>query len=159
MEPQYGSKDKSVKLFGSGNVSMDVHTKRMGYKQGEVFQVIVEISNRSSRTVKPKFMLYEKRSFFAQGRRRVCTNEILKEKIEAVAPSSKETVTKAISIPRELAPSILNCSIIKLEYRLKVNCIMVIRLWEVILQFLILGHSVHVYHFVCLPVQSSSFFS
>ncbi|XP_056232657.1 arrestin domain-containing protein 3-like [Seriola aureovittata] len=121
MEPQYGSKDKSVKLFGSGNVSMDVHTKRMGYKQGEVFQVIVEISNRSSRTVKPKFMLYEKRSFFAQGRRRVCTNEILKEKIEAVASSSKETVTKVISIPRELAPSILNCSIIKLEYRLKIQ--------------------------------------
>lgn len=95
---------------------------------GEALQVTAEISNHSSRLVKPKFTLYEKRSFFAQGRRRVCTNEILKDKIEAVASSSKETVTKVISIPRELPPSILNCSIIKLEYRLKVNCTI---LWSI----------------------------
>ncbi|XP_073321604.1 arrestin domain-containing protein 3-like [Pagrus major] len=120
MEPQHGSKDKSVKVFGSGSISMDVHTKRMGYKQGEDLQVMVEINNRSSRSVKPKFVLYEKRSFFAQGRRRVHTNEILKEKVEAIESSNKETVTKVINIPRELPPSIMNCSIIKLEYRLKV---------------------------------------
>ncbi|XP_037635107.1 arrestin domain-containing protein 3-like isoform X1 [Sebastes umbrosus] len=120
MEPQYGTKDKSVKVFGSGNISMDVHTKRMGYQQGEALQVTVEVGNRSSRSVKPKFKLYEKRSFFAQGRRRVHTNEILKDKMEAVASSGKETVTKVITIPRELPPSILNCSIIKLEYRLKI---------------------------------------
>ena len=83
---------------------------------------MVEINNRSSRSVKPKFVLYEKRSFFAQGRRRLHTNEILKEKGEALESSNKETVTKVITIPRELPPSIMNCSIIKLEYRLKVNC-------------------------------------
>lgn len=88
---------------------------------GEGLQVTLDVTNHSSRAVKPKFILYEKKSFFAQGRRKVCTNEILKEKAEAVASSSKETVTKVISIPRELPPSILNCSIIKLEYRLKVN--------------------------------------
>uniref|UniRef100_A0A4W6G802 Arrestin C-terminal-like domain-containing protein n=1 Tax=Lates calcarifer TaxID=8187 RepID=A0A4W6G802_LATCA len=121
MEPQYGCKDKSVKVFGSGNISMDVHTTRMGYKQGEGLQVTLDVTNHSSRAVKPKFILYEKKSFFAQGRRKVCTNEILKEKAEAVASSSKETVTKVISIPRELPPSILNCSIIKLEYRLKIH--------------------------------------
>ncbi|CAJ1068492.1 arrestin domain-containing protein 3-like [Xyrichtys novacula] len=120
MEPQYGCKDKSVGVFGSGNVSIDVHTKRMGYTQGEGIQVIAEISNRSSRSVKPKFTLYEKRSFFAQGRRRVHTNEILKDKLEPIESSDKKTVTKVITIPRDLPPSILNCSIIKLEYRLKV---------------------------------------
>ncbi|XP_042344386.1 arrestin domain-containing protein 3-like [Plectropomus leopardus] len=121
MDPQYGCKDKSVKVFGSGMVSMDVHTKRMGYKQGEPIKVTVDVSNHSSRSAKPKFILYEKRSFFAQGRRRVCTNEILKEKTEAVESSKTETVTKVITVPRELPPSILNCSIIKLEYRLKIN--------------------------------------
>ncbi|XP_071338817.1 arrestin domain-containing protein 3-like [Trachinotus anak] len=121
MEPQYGSKDKAIKMFGSGNVSMDVHTKRMGYKQGEPLKVTVELSNHSSRSVKPKFILYEKKSYFAQGRRKVCTKEILKDKVEAVAPSGRETVTRVISIPRELPPSILNCSIIKLEYRLKIH--------------------------------------
>ncbi|XP_060893880.1 arrestin domain-containing protein 3-like [Labrus mixtus] len=120
MDPQYGCKDKSVKVFGSGKVSLDVHTKQMGYIQGEAMQVTLEISNRSSRSVKPKFVLYEKRSFLAQGRRRVHTNRILKDKIKDIASSDKETVTRVISIPRELPPSILNCAIIKLEYRLKV---------------------------------------
>ncbi|XP_010742041.3 arrestin domain-containing protein 3-like [Larimichthys crocea] len=120
MEPQHGCKNKSVKVFASGNVLMDVYTKRMGYKQGEDIQVTVEISNRSTRSVKPKFVLYEKKSHFAQGRRKLFTNDILKEKVEDVPPSDKETVTKVITIPKELQPSILNCSIIKVEYRLKV---------------------------------------
>jgi len=120
MNPQHGRKDKSVKVFGSGNISMDVHTKRMGYKQGEALQVTVEVSNHSTRSVKPKFILYEKTSFFAQGQRRVSTNNILKQKIESIA-SGKETVTKVITIPRELPPSILNCSILKHEYRLKIH--------------------------------------
>ncbi|XP_026198115.1 arrestin domain-containing protein 3-like [Anabas testudineus] len=121
MEPQYGCKDKSIKLFGSGTVSMDVHTNRMGYKQGEALQVTVEIRNHSSRSVKPKIILYEKRSFFAQGHRKLCTKVIHKEKIETVASCSNETVTKFISIPTDLPSSILNCSIIKLEYRLKLH--------------------------------------
>ncbi|XP_019121675.2 arrestin domain-containing protein 3 isoform X2 [Larimichthys crocea] len=120
MEPQFGCKNKSVKVFASGNVSMDVHTKRMGYKQGRDLKVTVEINNCSTRSVKPKFILYEKKSYFAQGRRKVCTKEIFNEKIETVASSNKETVTKVITIPRELPPSILNSAIIKLEYRLKV---------------------------------------
>ncbi|XP_073321605.1 arrestin domain-containing protein 3-like [Pagrus major] len=121
MKPQHGSKDKSVSVFGSGNVSMDVHTKRMGYKQGKDLQVTVEIRNHSTRPVKPKFLLYEKKSYFAQGHRKVCTNKILKEKIKAIAPSSNKTVTQVITIPRELPPSILTCSIFKLEYRLKIH--------------------------------------
>lgn len=88
---------------------------------GEALQVTLEITNRSSRTVKPKFTLYEKQSFFAQGKRKVHTRNILKEKAETVESSKKETVTQVINLPRELPSSILNCSIIKLEYRLKVN--------------------------------------
>ena len=89
---------------------------------GEALQVTAELKNQSSRSVKPRFILYEKKSFFAQGRRKVQTHQILKVKIEALASGGNETVTKVITIPRELPPSILNCSIIKLEYRLKVNC-------------------------------------
>lgn len=122
MDPQYGCKDKSVRAFGSGNVSVDVHTEHMGYRQGDPLKVTLEITNNSSRAVKPKFILYEKKSFFAQGRRRVSTHDLLKEKADAVeASSGKKTVTKVITIPKELLPSILNCAIIKLEYRLKIQ--------------------------------------
>lgn len=74
--------------------------------------------------MRPKFTLYEKRSFFAQGRRKVHTQDILKEKAEAVESSKKKTVTQVINLPMELPSSILNCSIIKLEYRLKVKSIL-----------------------------------
>ncbi|XP_054629809.1 arrestin domain-containing protein 3-like [Dunckerocampus dactyliophorus] len=120
MEPQHDCTDKSLSVFGSGTVSMDVHTSRMGYQQGDALQLKVEIHNQSSRAVKPKFILYEKQSFFAQGHRRLYTKEILKEKVEAIDAHSKETVKKMITIPRVLPSSILNCSIIKLEYRLKI---------------------------------------
>ncbi|KAF1389044.1 hypothetical protein PFLUV_G00069360 [Perca fluviatilis] len=120
MEPQNGCKDKSVSVFGSGNISMDVHTKQMGYKQGEALGVTVEVSNHSNRSAKPKLELYKKVSFFAQGHRRVHKEKIIKEMSEAVVSSGKETVTKVMSIPTELPPSILNCSIIKLEYRLRI---------------------------------------
>ncbi|XP_047238103.1 arrestin domain-containing protein 3-like [Girardinichthys multiradiatus] len=120
MVPQHESKDKTL-AFSSGNVSMDVYTKKMGYKLGETLYVTIKINNASSRTVKPKFELYEKKSFFAQGHRKVETHTILKEKADAVeAHSGKATVTKMITIPRELPLSILNCSILKLEYRIKV---------------------------------------
>lgn len=91
---------------------------------GEAVRVTLEITNRSGRSVRPKFTLYEKQSFFAQGRRRVHTHDILKEKAEAVESSKKETVTQVIHLPVELPSSILNCSIIKLEYRLKVKSIL-----------------------------------
>uniref|UniRef100_A0A3Q0T144 Arrestin C-terminal-like domain-containing protein n=1 Tax=Amphilophus citrinellus TaxID=61819 RepID=A0A3Q0T144_AMPCI len=122
LEPQYAFKDKSVGVFGSGKVSVDVHTKQMGYMQGEAIVVTLEINNNSKRSVKPKFILYEKNSFFAQGHRKLYMHDILKEKAEAIEGSSgRKTVTKVINIPRDLPPSILNSSIIKLEYRLKVT--------------------------------------
>ncbi|CAL8234058.1 unnamed protein product [Boreogadus saida] len=119
-EPQYGCKDQSVTFFASGNISLNISIQKMGYRQGEGLKVVAEISNCSTRVVKPKFVLYEKKSFFAQGRRRVHTHNIVKEKGEEVGSSCTQTVAKTICIPPELPPSILNCSIIKLEYRLKV---------------------------------------
>ncbi|XP_014189225.1 arrestin domain-containing protein 3 isoform X2 [Haplochromis burtoni] len=114
LEPQYTCKDKSV--LGSGKVSVDVYTTQMGYMQGEALVVTVEINNNSSRTVKPKFILYQKHSFFAQGHRTVYTHDILKDKAEAVeASSGRKTVTKVITIPGDLPPSILNSHIINLE--------------------------------------------
>lgn len=91
------------------------------YFAGEALKVTVDINNHSTRSVKPKFTLYEKSSFSAKGLRKVNHNEVLKEKVEAVASSSRVNVTKVIPLPRDLPPSILNCSIIKLEYMLEVN--------------------------------------
>ncbi|XP_061905547.1 arrestin domain-containing protein 2-like [Entelurus aequoreus] len=88
--------------------------------QCEDLRVKVVVHNQSSRAVKPKMVLYKKKSFFAQGERKHSTMDILEEKAESINAYSKETVNMVITIPRELPSSILNCGIIKLEYRLKI---------------------------------------
>ncbi|XP_076132726.1 arrestin domain-containing protein 3 isoform X2 [Alosa pseudoharengus] len=114
MTPQYGSKDKEVSFFASGNIAMNIFTERMGYHQGEEVPVVTEIVNSSTRKVIPKFYIYQKQSFFAQGRRRVSTNDILKQKWpRPLESSTRETVTQKMTIPPEIPPSILNCRILK----------------------------------------------
>ncbi|XP_076133423.1 arrestin domain-containing protein 3-like [Alosa pseudoharengus] len=116
-DPPVGSKEKEVSFFASGNIAMN---ERMGYHQGEEVPVVTEIVNSSTRKVIPKFYIYQKQSFFAQGRRRVSTNDILKEKWpRPLESSTRETVTQKMTIPPEIPPSILNCRILKVEYRIK----------------------------------------
>ncbi|XP_059406165.1 arrestin domain-containing protein 3-like [Carassius carassius] len=120
MAPQHGAKNKPMKPFSSGSVSMNINTEKMGYYLGEGLKVLAEVQNRSSRTIKPKYCLYEKHSFFARGKRKLHTHDLIKEAGEPIEPNSKKTVTKMLSIPPSLAISILNCRILKVEYRLRV---------------------------------------
>ena len=87
---------------------------------GEDLKVVASIENSSSREIKPKYTLYQKDSFFARGKRRVSTKDILKELGEPIPPSGKLKVTKVLKIPQHIVPSIFTCSNIKCEYRLKV---------------------------------------
>ncbi|XP_051807085.1 arrestin domain-containing protein 3-like [Acanthochromis polyacanthus] len=121
MISQQGNIDKKMKLFNSGAVGMDVNIERMGFHQGEGIKVVASIQNRSSREIKPKYCLYRKYSYFAKGNRKVDTKDILKEEGEAVPPSAGQTVTKIITVPPTTPVSILNCKIIKVEYRLRVS--------------------------------------
>lgn len=120
MTPQHECKDKKMKLFTSGTVAMDVNLEKTGFFQGEGLKVVACIENNSSREIKPKYCVYRKHSFFAQGKRRVSTKDLLKEVGEVIPPSANENVTRVIAIPHDAEPSILNCSNIKVEYRLRV---------------------------------------
>ncbi|KAL0979754.1 hypothetical protein UPYG_G00189200 [Umbra pygmaea] len=117
-EPQCVSK---IVYFASGKISMDIHIEMMGYKPGEAIQVIVQIHNNSTRPVTPNFYLFEKQSFFAKRRRKVYTNDIIKEIGDPVPAGSNQTVTKVLTVPPHIPITFLDCSIIKLEYRLKVS--------------------------------------
>ncbi|KAF7661083.1 hypothetical protein LDENG_00268750 [Lucifuga dentata] len=89
------------------------------YYQGEGIKVVAWIQNNSSREIKPKYCFYRKRSYFAQ-RRRVKTKDLVKEVGEPIPPSTGQTVTRIITIPPTTSVSILNCNIIRAEYRLRV---------------------------------------
>ncbi|XP_071338821.1 arrestin domain-containing protein 3-like [Trachinotus anak] len=120
MAPQQNIIDKKMKLFTSGTVGMDVNISRTGFHQGEGIKVVASIQNKSSRDIKPKYCLYQKISYFAKSKRKVETKDILKEVGEAIPPSAGQTVTRIITIPPTTSVSILNCNIIKTEYRLRV---------------------------------------
>ncbi|XP_035494894.2 uncharacterized protein LOC118313506 isoform X2 [Scophthalmus maximus] len=120
MTPQHSVIDKKMRLFTSGTVGMDANIAHTGFRQGEGIKVVASIHNKSSRDIKPKYCLYEKISYFAKGKRRVQTKDILKEVGDAIPPSAGQTVTRTITIPPTTCASILNCNIIKAEYRLRV---------------------------------------
>lgn len=120
MAPQHGSKDKNVIFFASGNISMDIFLPKTGYQQGEGLVVDGEIANSSTRKIVPKYIIYQKQSFFAGGQRAVHTTQILKEKGEPLVSSTRQNLTKVLVVPPEISPSIHNCRILKVEYRLKV---------------------------------------
>ncbi|XP_072537316.1 arrestin domain-containing protein 3 [Salminus brasiliensis] len=120
MAPQYGVKDRNVTFFASGNISMNIFLEKTGYQQGEHLIVKGEIVNSSTRKIVPKYIIYQKQSFFAQGNRTVHTSNIVKEKDAALSSSTRQTVSKILTVPWGATPTILNCRILKVEYRLKV---------------------------------------
>lgn len=107
---------------------------------GEGLKVFAAIQNNSSREIKPKYLLYQKHSFFARGKRRLNTIDVLKEEGEPISPSTNQNVTKVLHIPPDIGVSILNCSILKVEHRLRVS------IWPkksgnaITLKSLLLGH-------------------
>ncbi|XP_010742039.3 arrestin domain-containing protein 3 [Larimichthys crocea] len=119
-EPQHESKDKKMKFFNSGTVAMDVDIEKTGFFQGEGMKVVACIENNSTRDIKPKYCVYRKHSFFANGKRRLSTKDLIKEVGEPIPPSASEKVTRVITIPHDMEPSITNCSNMKVEYRLRV---------------------------------------
>lgn len=87
---------------------------------GEGIKVVASIHNKSSRNIIPKYLLYMKRSYVAERRIKVGEKKILKEVGDPVPPSANQTVTRVITIPPHTCVSILNCDILKVEYRLRV---------------------------------------
>ncbi|KAG9354341.1 hypothetical protein JZ751_001046, partial [Albula glossodonta] len=115
-----GTQTKKMKLFTSGNAAMNIKTDRMGYMQGEGITITADIENSSSRDLIPKFAIEQKIKFYARGKSRIYPKKIIKEEAQAVPASTRQTVTKVLKVPQDLPPSITNCNIIKMEYKLKV---------------------------------------
>uniref|UniRef100_A0A4W6G9U7 Arrestin C-terminal-like domain-containing protein n=1 Tax=Lates calcarifer TaxID=8187 RepID=A0A4W6G9U7_LATCA len=101
-------------------LAMDVDLEKTGFFQGERLKVVAHIQNNSSREIKPKYCVYRKHSFFANGKRKLDTKDLLKEVGEPIPPSSSEKVVQILNIPHDMEPSILNCNNIKAEHRLRV---------------------------------------
>ncbi|KAG1956988.1 arrestin domain-containing protein [Pimephales promelas] len=120
LQPQSGTEDKKMKLFGSGKMAMTVTADKTGYMQGETIRVSVDIDNSSSRDVKLKYSLQQKQTFFAGSRTNNALKYIVKETKDRIPSREKTKSAVDINLPCDLTVTIENCRIIKVQYYLKV---------------------------------------
>lgn len=90
------------------------------FHTGEAVRFSVKVLNDSARSLAPVFYLGEKQTFAARSKRIVHTSNILFESADCVPARSSRTITTVLGVPPELPPTFFNCSLMKLEYRLKV---------------------------------------
>ncbi|XP_043920079.1 arrestin domain-containing protein 3-like [Protopterus annectens] len=124
LKPLIETKQKSVGCLCcvSGPVSLSVRIARKAYTPGETIQIFAEIQNSSTRKVVPRVSLCQIQTFHAEGHTNVSNTILVEFKGEPLLPGDTDVWNgKSVLIPTVI-PSILNCTIIYLEYLLKVSC-------------------------------------
>ncbi|CAB1319361.1 unnamed protein product [Coregonus sp. 'balchen'] len=120
--PQAGTKDKTLCCWfcTSGPISLSAKIERKGYTPGESIQIFAEIENCSSRMVVPKAAIYQTQTFKAKGKLKEVKQLVANLRGESLSSGKTETWSgKMLKIP-PVSPSILDCSIIQVEYSLMV---------------------------------------
>ncbi|XP_026100470.1 arrestin domain-containing protein 3-like isoform X1 [Carassius auratus] len=121
LQPQSGTQDKKMKLFGSGKMSMTVTSEKTGYMQGETIRVFVDIDNSSSRDVRLKYSLKQQQMFIAGRSINAGFKHIIKETRDRIPSGEKSKCIVDMMLPRDLTVTIENCRIIKVQYQLKIS--------------------------------------
>ncbi|XP_051497705.1 arrestin domain-containing protein 3-like isoform X1 [Apus apus] len=122
LSPQAGTKEKTLCcwLCTSGPISLSAKIERKGYTPGESIQIFAEIENCSSRMVVPKATIYQTQAFYAKGKMKEVKQLVASLRGESLSSGKTETWNgKQLKIP-PVSPSILDCSIIRVEYSLMV---------------------------------------
>ncbi|OPJ90069.1 arrestin domain-containing protein 3 isoform B [Patagioenas fasciata monilis] len=120
LSPQAGTKEKTLCcwLCTSGPISLSAKIERKGYTPGESIQIFAEIENCSSRMVVPKATIYQTQAFYAKGKMKQVKQLVANLCGESLSAGKTETWNgKQLKIP-PVSPSILDCSIIRVEYSL-----------------------------------------
>ncbi|KAJ8006190.1 hypothetical protein DPEC_G00125660 [Dallia pectoralis] len=122
LSPQAGTKEKTLCCWfcTSGPISLSAKIERKGYTPGESIQIFAEIENCSSRMVVPKAAIYQTQTFYAKGKMKEVKQLVANLRGESLSSGKTETWSgKMLKIP-PVSPSILDCSIIRVEYSLMV---------------------------------------
>lgn len=91
---------------------------------GESIQIFAEIENCSSRMVVPKAAIYQTQTFYAKGKMKEVKQLVANLRGESLSSGKTETWSgKMLKIP-PVSPSILDCSIIRVEYSLMVSTVL-----------------------------------
>ncbi|CAJ1068485.1 arrestin domain-containing protein 3-like [Xyrichtys novacula] len=124
--PLSGSNSKTICCLccASGPITMTVSTERKAFIPGEVVKVIGDFSNASSRTVTPKVKLLQKQAYYTHNRVSSMVADkwlvhITGHPINAFTSDVHNEIM--LTIPPFASPSILNCSILEVQYFIQVS--------------------------------------
>nr|XP_015199258.1 PREDICTED: arrestin domain-containing protein 4 [Lepisosteus oculatus]XP_015199259.1 PREDICTED: arrestin domain-containing protein 4 [Lepisosteus oculatus]XP_015199260.1 PREDICTED: arrestin domain-containing protein 4 [Lepisosteus oculatus] len=107
-------------FFTSGPIFLSAKIERQGYCNGEAIPIYAEIENCSSRLIVPKATIYQTQTCLANGKTKTFKQEVASVRGNHIGSGSTDTWNgKTLKIP-PVTPSILNCSIIRVEYSLAV---------------------------------------
>ncbi|XP_018608565.2 arrestin domain-containing protein 3-like isoform X1 [Scleropages formosus] len=120
MSPQHETIRKKYNFLTSGIVNMNVNLDKSSYRQGDGLKVTVEVDNGTSREIAPKFCVTQKQNFYANGRRNLYMKKVVKAVGKPIPGKSQQMLVQVLDLPRDLSVSILNCKILKVEYKLRV---------------------------------------
>ncbi|KPP61696.1 hypothetical protein Z043_120180, partial [Scleropages formosus] len=118
--PQHETIRKKYNFLTSGIVNMNVNLDKSSYRQGDGLKVTVEVDNGTSREIAPKFCVTQKQNFYANGRRNLYMKKVVKAVGKPIPGKSQQMLVQVLDLPRDLSVSILNCKILKVEYKLRV---------------------------------------
>lgn len=104
-----------------GFLTVDIYIFFFFFPVGESIQIFAEIENCSSRMVVPKAAIYQTQAFYAKGKMKEVKQLVANLRGESLSSGKTETWNgKLLKIP-PVSPSILDCSIIRVEYSLMVR--------------------------------------
>ncbi|XP_038602359.1 arrestin domain-containing protein 4 [Tachyglossus aculeatus] len=107
-------------FLASGLVSLSAKIDRKGYCNGEAIPIYAEIENCSSRLIVPKAAIIQTQTYLASGKTKTVRQMVANVRGNHIASGSTDTWNgKTLKIP-PVSPSILNCSIIRVDYFLAV---------------------------------------
>ncbi len=87
---------------------------------GETIRVFVDIDNSSSRDVKLKYSLKQQQTCIDGRSTDRSYKDIVKETRDCIPSGEKSKFIVDMTLPRDLAVTIENCRILKVQYELKV---------------------------------------
>ncbi|XP_032905942.1 arrestin domain-containing protein 4 [Amblyraja radiata] len=107
-------------LFTSGPISLSAKIERSGFCNGEAIPIYAEFENCSSRLIMPKAAIFQTQTYLTNEKTKTFRQIIANVRGNHVASGSTESWNgKSLKIP-PVNPSILDCSIIRVEYSLAV---------------------------------------
>ncbi|XP_051876188.1 arrestin domain-containing protein 3-like [Pristis pectinata] len=123
LEPLMVTDEKTICCWccASGPVLLNAKIERKGFIAGDSIQIFAEIENHSSRKVVPTAAIFKTITYHAKTKKRSSAELVTKIEGEPVLAGQKDSRNVMLLKIPETPPTLMNCTIIQMEYSIKVS--------------------------------------